>query len=80
MIAAKLLPPLLLCMLTLHAPDGSELLVQSENISVIRPIAGAHREQVAAGTGSVLYLGGRPIGIKETAAQVRALIADCPPK
>jgi hypothetical protein len=68
------------CILVLHAPDGSELLVQSDIIRVIRPITAAHREHVAPGTNSVLYLGVRQAGfaVIETAAQVLQLVRDCP--
>jgi hypothetical protein len=66
-------------MLVFHSPDGSELLVQSDIVRVIRPITQAHREHVAPGTGSVLYLGVRQAGfaVSETAATVLQMIRGC---
>jgi hypothetical protein len=70
------------CILTFHSPDGSELILQSDVIRVVRPILNQHREHVAAGTNSVLYLGIRPagFGVVETAAQALQMIRDCPTK
>jgi hypothetical protein len=68
------------CILALHSPDGSELLVQSDTIRVVKPIQNQHREHVAPGTNSVLYLGVRAagFGVMETAAQVLQMLRDCP--
>ena len=67
------------CVLVFHSPDGSELLVQSDIVRVIRPITAPYREHVAPGTGSVLYLGVRQAGfaVTETAAQVLQMIRSC---
>jgi hypothetical protein len=66
-------------MLVFHSPDNTELLVQSDIIRVIRPITAPHREHVAVGTNSVLYLGVRQagFGVVETAGQVLQMIRDC---
>ena len=67
------------CLLVFHSPDGSELWVESDIIKVIRPVGNAHREHIAPGTHSVLYLAVRPagFGLTETAAQVLRKIESC---
>ena len=71
----------LACLLVFHAPDGSELWVESEVVKVIRPVGVAHREHVAPGTRSVLYLAGvrqAGWGVVESAAEVRRMVMGCP--
>jgi hypothetical protein len=67
------------CVLVFHSPDGTELLVQSDTIRVVKPISDQHREHVAAGTNSVIYTGVRQagFGVVETAAEVFQMVRDC---
>lgn len=60
------------CVLTLHAPDGSELLILSDAIRAIRPINARHHDHVAQGIHSVLYIGVTPngFGVTETAPEI----------
>ena len=67
------------CLLVFHSPDGTELWVESDIIKVIRPVGASHREHIAPGTQSILYLGVRPagFGITEPAQQVLGKIGTC---
>ena len=70
----------LACLLVFHSPDGTELWVASDVIKVIRPVGVAHREHVAPGTRSVVYLAGvrsAGWGVVESAEQVKAMVAGC---
>ena len=64
-----------MCLLVLHAPDGSELTVQSEHISAVRPAA--EFTHLAKGTNAMLYIAGEKFAIHETLTQVEALIGSC---
>jgi hypothetical protein len=62
----------------LHSPDGTELLVLSEQLTV-REINPHQQDHVVKGTNSVIYLGVRPngFGVKETTVEVRKMVKDC---
>lgn len=75
---AAMLP--LCCLLVFHSPDGSGLLVQSDAILAVRPVAKAHGVHVAPGVHSVIYLGGAGsggFGVVEDAAAVERQIREC---
>lgn len=66
------------CMLILHSPDGTALLVDSDTFTV-RQIDPRHQDHVAKGTNSVIYLNFRPngFGVKETIEQISDMIRKC---
>lgn len=68
------------CLLALHAPDGSVLTLRSEAILAVRPVARQHAEHLAAGTHSVVYLGGASsggFGVVEDRNEVLRQIKEC---
>lgn len=76
-MSAELRPLALCCLLAFHAPDGSQLLLESAAISAIRPIAPSHRPQVTQGVRSVVYIGAQGFGVMENAGEVMTLIDGC---
>ena len=71
---------LVCCLLVFHSPDGSGLLVQSDAILAVRPVARAHVPHVAPGVRSIVYLGGSGsggFGVVEDAREVERQIKEC---
>lgn len=69
----------LFCLLVLHSPDGSPLLVFSNSVRVVRPVAHEHglRSHVAKNTNSVVYSGGQNFGVSETAVMILQKLRAC---
>ena len=65
------------CLLILHAPDGSDLTVQSEQIFAIRPVEELKGIKFAAGTKTVIYIASERFGVVETNTQIEVLISEC---
>jgi hypothetical protein len=74
MVMRRLWP--LLCLITFHSPDGQLLTVEAKHVIAVRPAPSS--EHVAAGTKSILYVGGQKFGITETPAEAEIMINDCP--
>lgn len=74
--------PSLLCLLVLHSPDGSPLLVFSNSVRVVRPVTHHKgvREHVAKNTNAVVYLGFQNFGVAETAAKILLDLRACEQK
>lgn len=69
----------LACLLTLHSPDGSELLVESGMLRAVRAIAPHAAGQVARGARSVIYLGSAPAGLAvvESTTEIQDRLSAC---
>lgn len=69
---------LLSCLIMLHSPDGTGLLIGTNEI-VVREIDPKHQDHVAKGTNSVVYTNTKQngMGVKETLKEVTGLIDKC---
>jgi hypothetical protein len=65
-----------LCLLLLHSPDGSELWIESNAITVIKSGV-PHRDHIAKGIGTVVYTAKGNFGIREADGDVAKMIKSC---
>jgi hypothetical protein len=65
------------CLLHLHAPDGSDVYVERQNIAVVRPVTPTIAKQVAHGSRSIIYSAGGRYGVTETPQQMAQLVKQC---
>jgi len=75
MLFALMMP----CMLHLHAPDGSELFIETLNIAAARPVTPSIAKQVAHGSRTIIYSAGGRYGIMETMQQIADMARQCEP-
>lgn len=75
----RLTPTLLwlLCLVIFHAPDGSQVSVESQHVAAVRPVTDAIKEHLAPGTKSILYVGAHKIGIVEDFDKAEAMLEGC---
>lgn len=60
-----------------HSPDGTQLVIDSAAIQIVRPVTTGNREHVTKGTHSVVYVGGKGVGVMETPTEVVRMIKEC---
>ena len=66
------------CFIIVHGPNGKdELHVDASSIFIVRPTTKDIEPHIAAGTKTILYIGGQKFGISETPEEVEAMIRDC---
>lgn len=67
------------CLLVLHSPDGSRIIIESSTINVVRPVTTSTRDHVAPNTHTVIYAGVRPngFGVREQLAEVVRMMSEC---
>lgn len=66
------------CIILLHSPDGSELRVESRNLTAVRVLPHNFKEQVAPGTKTIVYsTGAQKFGVLETPEEIGNMIAGC---
>ena len=66
----------LVCLAIFHSPDGRELRIETQHISIVRP-ADAVQQNVAPGTKSILYVGSQKLGIVESPDEAAIIMRDC---
>ena len=64
------------CLAIFHSPDNSELRVETQHIQAVRP-ADAAQQNLAPGTGAIIYVGSQKFGVVESAAEIDQIIKDC---
>lgn len=67
---------MLLCLLLLHSPDGSVLAVEGMALQVIHDVE-RYQGHIAKGTRSIVYVGGRAFGVRESREEVTRLRTEC---
>ena len=67
----------LACLVIFHAPDGSELDVESNAINAVRPANEVFRGHLAEGTNTVIYIPGQTFAVRESLRQVEEKIKQC---
>lgn len=67
------------CLLVLHSPDGSELVIENAEIRAVRQIGPQYHDHLPKGTNAVIYLGVRPngFGVKETVQAIEDMKKGC---
>lgn len=65
------------CLVLLHTPDGHHFSVRAEAIQIIKPVETYQHDHLAPHTHSLVYIGGRYQGIRETEEQVIKLRVKC---
>lgn len=65
------------CLLMFHSPDGTPLVIDSAAIQIVRPVTTSSREHVSKGTHTVVYVGGKGVGVAETPTEVVRVIKEC---
>ena len=67
------------CLLFLHSPEGSQIIIESGTINVLRPVTASARDHVAANTHTVIYAGVRPngFGVREHVAEIVRMMGEC---
>jgi len=64
------------CLAIFHSPDNRELRVETQHIQAVRP-ADAAQQNLAPGTGAIIYVGSQKFGVVESAAEIDQIIKDC---
>ena len=64
------------CLAIFHSPDNRELRVETQHIHAVRP-ADAAQQNLAPGTGAIIYVGSQKFGVVESAAEIDQIIKDC---
>lgn len=65
------------CVLTLHTPAGTQLLLESRHITVFQPLPKTSEQHVAAGTKTIVHTGGQKFGVTESVDDINALLEQC---
>jgi hypothetical protein len=65
-----------LCLISLHSPDGKVLHIDSNHIVAMRAAEGV-KQHLAIGTETIVYMSGQNFGVKETPEQIEELVASC---
>lgn len=65
------------CLIFLHTPNGHHFAVRAEAIEVIKPVERSQHDHLAAHTNSVVFVGGKYHGIRETEEEVIDLRMKC---
>lgn len=67
----------LACIIVLHSPDGSQLRVETRNLTAVRAVPLGFKEQIAPGTKTIVYsAGAQKFGVIETPEEIAAMIEE----
>ena len=73
----SLLSIFVVCLVTLHAPNGALLTIDTHGFVMALDVEDLPSQHVATGTKSIVYMSGHKIGVTETREQVEQLIENC---
>ena len=62
------------CLIVLHAPDGSDLTVQTPQIVALRPVENAVKQHVAPGSKTVVITSAQTFAVLENITQIEILM------
>jgi hypothetical protein len=72
---SRVLP--VVCLILVHSSDGGSLWVESEAITVLKPLLSKHQDHLARGTRTLVYTAGKVFGVRESEEDIERMIKSC---
>ena len=64
------------CLVLLHSPDGSDILIETNSVTAIRPVV-EDSEHVADGSRAIVYLVDKSFAVRESEVRIIEIIGTC---